>query len=345
VRRTGLGYAGSGGRRAMPVGRGLGVSRNKLKALARDSSPRCRGRWCRTARDQPAGGGPAASWLGGWPRDHAARRVLGCAPARADHRRHVGDAVPAAGGPGHCCGGLPRLARYCPRHASGGSVIPRDYTVTWSASRWSIAGMARPSAVGKTSVTWRNQRALAGRGCVWSQVTTRGVDLRSAYGADSEETLPARGHGEKIMALPVSEQLALDAIEKQLTAEDPRLSLDLAAFTSVTSRAGIPITERLDASATAVASNRTRTEIRRRRIILRLVMLLFAGALLAPGTVAALSANHPSRCPPPTKPLSTIEHPRAFGSSGRALPPGSGNRPGKAVSQLPANRACPRPSS
>lgn len=147
------------------------------------------------------------------------------------------------------------------------------------------------------------------------------------------------------MALPVSEQLALDAIEKQLNAEDPRLSLDFAAFTSVTSRTGIPITERLDASATAIAGSGTRTEVPGRKIILRLVMVLFAGALLAPGTIAALSANNPSRCPPPLKPRSTIEHPHAFGSSGKALPAGSGNRPSKAISQLPANRACPRPSS
>jgi hypothetical protein len=140
------------------------------------------------------------------------------------------------------------------------------------------------------------------------------------------------------MALPVSEQLALDAIEKQLNAEEPRLSLDFAAFTSVTSRAGVPITERLDASAPAVACRGNR-EISARRIILRLVMLIFAGALLAPGTAAALSASNPTRCAPPAKPRSAIEHPRAFGSSGRALPPGSGNR--TTVTQLPANRACP----
>jgi hypothetical protein len=147
------------------------------------------------------------------------------------------------------------------------------------------------------------------------------------------------------MALPVSEQLALDAIEKQLKAEDPRLSLDFVAFASVTSRAGTPVTERLDASATPVACSGTRTEIPGRRIILRLVMLFFAGALLAPGTLAALSAGNPGRCAPPAKPPSTIEHPRTFGSSGRALPAGSGNRPGEAVSHVPANRACPRSGS
>jgi hypothetical protein len=39
-------------------------------------------------------------------------------------------------------------------------------------------------------------RGLSRGGAVCScQVTTRGVDLRSAYGADSEETPPARGHG------------------------------------------------------------------------------------------------------------------------------------------------------
>jgi hypothetical protein len=176
------------------------------------------------------------------------------------------------------------------------------------------------------------------------QVTTRGVDLRSAYGADSGRRC-RHGTGEKIMALPVSEQLVLDAIEKQLKAEDPRLSLDFAAFTSVTSRAGIPITERLDASATAVTGG-ARTDIPGRKIILRLaIMLLLTGALLAPGTIAALSAGNPSRCAPPTKPRSTIEHPRTVRSSGKALPPASGNRAGKAVSQVPANRACPRSSS
>lgn len=146
------------------------------------------------------------------------------------------------------------------------------------------------------------------------------------------------------MALPVSEQLLLDAIEKQLKADDPRLSLDFAAFASVTSRAGVPITERLDDSATAVACSGTRTETPGRRIILRLVMLLFAGALLAPGAVA-LAMGNPSSCAPPTKPRSTIEHPQTFGSSGKALPRRSGNRPAKAVSQVPANRACPRSSS
>ena len=144
------------------------------------------------------------------------------------------------------------------------------------------------------------------------------------------------------MALPVSEQLVLDAIEKQLKAEDQRLSLDFAAFASVTSRDGIPITERLDASATAVASGSSRTEMPGRRIILRLVMLFFAGALLAPGTIAALSASNPSKCATHAKPRSTIEHPLTLGSPGRALPPGSGNSPGRAVSHVPANRACPR---
>ena len=153
------------------------------------------------------------------------------------------------------------------------------------------------------------------------------------------------GHGEKIMALPVSEQLVLDAIEKQLKAEDPRLSLDFAAFNSVTSRAGMPITETLDASANAIACTSTRTETSGRRIILRLVMLLIAGAMLVPGAIAALSASHPSRCAPPTKPRGTIEHPWTFRSSEKALPPRSGNRPGKAVSQVPANRGCPRSSS
>jgi len=148
------------------------------------------------------------------------------------------------------------------------------------------------------------------------------------------------------MALPVSEQLVLDAIEKQLKAEDPRLSLDFAAFTSVTSRTGIPITERLDASATAMVCGGARTDIPGRRIILRLaIMLLLTGALLAPGTIAALSAGNQSRCAPLTKPRSTVEHPRTVRSSGKALPPASGNRPGKAVSQVPANRACPRSSS
>jgi hypothetical protein len=146
------------------------------------------------------------------------------------------------------------------------------------------------------------------------------------------------------MALPVSEQLLLDAIEKQLRAEDPRLSLDFAAFASVTSRAGIPITERLDESATAVAGSGIRTETPGRRIILRLVMLIFAGALLAPGALA-LAMSSPSSCAPPTKPRSAIEHPRTFGASGTALPPQSGNRPAKAVSQVPADRACPRSSS
>jgi hypothetical protein len=144
------------------------------------------------------------------------------------------------------------------------------------------------------------------------------------------------------MALPVSEQLVLDAIEKQLKAEDPRLSLDFAAFTSVTSRAGVPITERLDPSAKAVAG--TRTETPGRRIILRLVMLIFTGALLAPGTFAALSANHPNRCGPPTKPRSAIEHSRT-GSAWKTSPPGPSNRPGAAVSHIPANRACPRAGS
>jgi hypothetical protein len=143
------------------------------------------------------------------------------------------------------------------------------------------------------------------------------------------------------MALPVSEQLVLDAIEKQLKAEDPRLSLDFAAFTSVTSRAGIPITERLDPSATAVACSGNRTETPGRRIILRLVMLIFTGALLAPGTVAALSVSHPSRCGPPTTARSAIENPRT-GSPSKTLPPGPGNRPGAAVSHVPATRACPR---
>jgi hypothetical protein len=145
------------------------------------------------------------------------------------------------------------------------------------------------------------------------------------------------------MALPVSEQLVLDAIEKQLKAEDPRLSLDFAAFASVTSRAGIPITERLDASAAPVTGSETRTEVPGRRIFLRLVMLFFAGALLAPGAVAALSVSNPGRCAPPAKPRSAIEHPRTFGSSGQALPAGSGSRPGAAVSHVPATRACPRP--
>jgi len=143
------------------------------------------------------------------------------------------------------------------------------------------------------------------------------------------------------MALPVSEQLLLDAIEKQLKAQDPRLSLDFAAFASVTSRAGIPITERLDESATAVACSGTRTETPGRRIIIRLVMLLFAGALLAPGAVA-LAMSSPSSCAPPR---SAIEHPRTSGSSGKPLAPRSGNRPAKAVSQVPANRACPRSGS
>jgi hypothetical protein len=146
------------------------------------------------------------------------------------------------------------------------------------------------------------------------------------------------------MALPVSEQLVLDAIEKQLKAEDPRLSLDFAAFTSVTGRAGLPITERLEASATPAAVSGTRHEIRGRRIIMRLAMLLFTGALLAPGTIAALSASSPSRCTPDTKPRSAIEHIQTFGSSGKALSPWSGNRPGKAVSQLPAKGACPKSS-
>jgi hypothetical protein len=146
------------------------------------------------------------------------------------------------------------------------------------------------------------------------------------------------------MALPVSEQLVLDAIEKQLKAEDPRLSLDFAAFTSVTSRAGLPITERLDPSATAVACSGTRAEAPGRRIILRLVMLIFTGALLAPGTVAALSASHQSRCGPPTTPRSAIENPRT-GSSSKTLPPGSANRPGEGVSHIPANRACLRAGS
>jgi hypothetical protein len=145
------------------------------------------------------------------------------------------------------------------------------------------------------------------------------------------------------MALPVSEQLVLDAIEKQLKAEDPRLSLDFAAFTSVTSRAGIPITERLDASATAGAPGGSRTETPGRRIILRLVMLFFTGALLAPGTVAALSASHPGRCGPTAKP-SAIENPRT-GSSWKTLPPGPATRPGEAVSHIPANRACLRAGS
>jgi hypothetical protein len=144
------------------------------------------------------------------------------------------------------------------------------------------------------------------------------------------------------MALPVSEQLVLDEIEKQLQAEDPRLSLDFAAFASVTSRAGIPVTERLDASAPPVAGSGSRTEQPGHRIILRLVMLLFAGALLAPGAVAALSMSSPSRCAPPANARSTIEHPQTSGSSGKALPPGSGNSRGKSVSQVPANRACPR---
>jgi|SRR5215472_17537412 len=143
------------------------------------------------------------------------------------------------------------------------------------------------------------------------------------------------------MALPVSEQLVLDAIEKQLKAEDPRLSLDFAAFASVTSRAGIPSTERLD-PVTPVAGSGTRPEVPGRRIFLRLVMLFFAGALLAPGTIAALSASNPGRCAPPSKPRSAIENPRILGSPGTALPPGSGNRPGEAVSHVPANRACPR---
>lgn len=147
------------------------------------------------------------------------------------------------------------------------------------------------------------------------------------------------------MALPVSEQLALDAIEKQLKAEDPRLGLDFAAFASVTSRAGIPITERLDASATPVAGTGTRAEVPGRRLILRLVLLFFAGALLAPGTLAALSVSNPARCAPTTKPKSTIEHAQTFESSGKAVPPGSGSRPGEAVSHVPANRACQRSGS
>lgn len=153
------------------------------------------------------------------------------------------------------------------------------------------------------------------------------------------------GHGEKIMALPVSEQLVLDAIEKQLNTEDPRLSLDFAAFTSVTSRAGTPVTERLDASATAMAGSGARPETPARRFILRLAMLLFAGALLAPGAVVAFSASHPSRCASPTKAQRTIEHTRTAGSAGKASPPGSGNRPGKTISQVPANKACPRSNS
>jgi hypothetical protein len=40
-----------------------------------------------------------------------------------------------------------------PGHASGAPVIPSDYTARWSASRWSIAGMARAGAVGKAAVT------------------------------------------------------------------------------------------------------------------------------------------------------------------------------------------------
>jgi len=147
------------------------------------------------------------------------------------------------------------------------------------------------------------------------------------------------------MALPVSEQLVLDAIEKELNTEDPRLYLDFAAFTSVTSRAGTPVTERLDASATAMACSGTRTEAAGRRIILRLAMLLFAGALLAPGVVAALSSSHPSMCTPPPKPRGAIEHPWTARSAGKASRPGSGNSPGKAISQVPANKACPRSNS
>lgn len=53
--------------------------------------------------------------------------------------------------------------------------------------------------------------------------------------------------GERVMGLPASEQFVLDLIENQLRTTDPEVSAPFDAFTSITSQARMPFTERLSA--------------------------------------------------------------------------------------------------
>jgi Protein of unknown function (DUF3040) len=99
------------------------------------------------------------------------------------------------------------------------------------------------------------------------------------------------------MGLPASEQLVLDRIEDQLKTVDPQLSSAFAAFTSVTSKAGLPAIEQLGSRRSTGFPGCRRNGKRDRPFLLRLAMLFVTGALLAVGMVAGLSGGRQTRCP------------------------------------------------
>jgi hypothetical protein len=101
----------------------------------------------------------------------------------------------------------------------------------------------------------------------------------------------------EIVGLSVIEQLLLDGIENRLAATDPELIGSFAAFSCVTRQAGLPVTEQLSGrDARAAPQHGRRTPRPVLAFVLRLVLILLAGALVVAGAVIACSAASHGSC-------------------------------------------------
>ena len=108
------------------------------------------------------------------------------------------------------------------------------------------------------------------------------------------------------MSLKASEQIVLDAIEHNLRATDPELSIAFESFTTVTANMALPASEQLDAPQKSVVTpDGQGAEPVKITFSMRLAIIFLVGMVLAGTVLALFSGGRQGGCSGTTRPAPT----------------------------------------